>query len=300
MPISILSYNKASQGAKTLSTAFSNEGIPVTRYGPVSPAITALNDRGAYLDQTDKTMLIKWGNIRTPAQPETCKKTLMLNFGDTTRFTDKKKFYETFSETIVPIPNHFTRAVDAQAYLQQVDNKRPYLVERNVLSGHSGEGIRLLTGGDAVTPSAKLWTYYIPKKYEFRLHFVKLANGDYRSFVQVKLLKKGLEKPEAATPNRFQVRNLDNGWVYGPRNTDDVPEAVYAAASVFIRSALNTLDFGAIDIIYNEGTNAAYILEVNTAPGLASSVTGFYLSCFKEMYNSHDFTSTKTKYTVAS
>jgi hypothetical protein len=39
--------------------------------------------------------------------------------------------------------------------------------------------------------------------------------------------------------------------------------------------ALN-LDFGAVDVIYNQHRDRAYVLEVNTAPGIAEYTTNVY------------------------
>jgi D-alanine-D-alanine ligase-like ATP-grasp enzyme len=42
------------------------------------------------------------------------------------------------------------------------------------------------------------------------------------------------------------------------------------------------LDFGAIDMIYNERRNQYYVLEVNTACGLTGTTLDKYVEVFKE------------------
>jgi D-alanine-D-alanine ligase-like ATP-grasp enzyme len=43
------------------------------------------------------------------------------------------------------------------------------------------------------------------------------------------------------------------------------------------------LDFGAIDIIYNESRDQAYVLEVNTAPGLTGQTIQSYADAFRHL-----------------
>jgi len=40
------------------------------------------------------------------------------------------------------------------------------------------------------------------------------------------------------------------------------------------------LDFGAVDIVYNENDNKAYVLEINTAPGLSGTTLEKYVEVF--------------------
>jgi D-alanine-D-alanine ligase-like ATP-grasp enzyme len=43
------------------------------------------------------------------------------------------------------------------------------------------------------------------------------------------------------------------------------------------------LDFGAVDIIYNEKNNRWVVLEVNTAPGLSGETLNRYVEMIKEL-----------------
>jgi D-alanine-D-alanine ligase-like ATP-grasp enzyme len=43
------------------------------------------------------------------------------------------------------------------------------------------------------------------------------------------------------------------------------------------------LDFGAVDIIFNERKQTAFVLEVNTAPGLTGQTVAGYVERFKEI-----------------
>ena len=47
------------------------------------------------------------------------------------------------------------------------------------------------------------------------------------------------------------------------------------------------LDFGAVDVIYNEKYGRAYVLEVNTAPGLGEGIAIMYARVFMEKLAAH-------------
>jgi len=143
------------------------------------------------------------------------------------------------------------------------------VVARHNLYGHSGEGIEVVIGdqkkedwGDV--PEAPLYTKYIKKKSEYRVHVV----GEVTD-IQKKRRRTDVE-PEDCD---YKVRNHSNGWVYCRENLN-IPKGINELAISAVR-ALN-LDFGAVDIIWNEHHNQMYVLEVNTAPGLEGATIDFY------------------------
>lgn len=128
--------------------------------------------------------------------------------------------------------------------------------------GHSGRDIQVVLPG-AVLPAAELYTKYVKKRKEFRVHVF----GESVIKVQEKRRRVGA----GANP---LIRNLDNGWVFCNDNVPVTPtlEAV-AKRAVF---ALD-LVFGAVDIIWNERDDKYYVLEINTAPGLCDSTADQYV-----------------------
>jgi D-alanine-D-alanine ligase-like ATP-grasp enzyme len=44
-----------------------------------------------------------------------------------------------------------------------------------------------------------------------------------------------------------------------------------------------SLDFGAVDIIYNQHENKYYVLEINTAPALAGTTLDSYVSAITKL-----------------
>jgi glutathione synthase/RimK-type ligase-like ATP-grasp enzyme len=156
------------------------------------------------------------------------------------------------------------------------------LVERNCLDGHSGYGIKLIRNDTEVTHSARLWTAYKKKKDEWRVHFFKKINGEIEFFFQKKLLVMNSESPVGQSESQFKVRNYANGWVYSP-NRSDCPGSVMAAAVSFAYKT--SLDFGAIDILYNERNRAAWVLEINSAPGAIESTARWYAKNFSQYFD---------------
>lgn len=131
------------------------------------------------------------------------------------------------------------------------------VVVRHKLNGHSGEGIEIVTPEDGLLPEAPLYTKYIPKTHEYRIH---VFQGD-AFFVQRKARKK--EVPDDQV--NWKVRNHANGFIYAHQDVD-VPDDAKALAIAAV-DALG-LDFGAVDMIYNKKQDRFYVLEVNCAPGL--------------------------------
>lgn len=144
------------------------------------------------------------------------------------------------------------------------------IVERHKLTGHSGEGVRVVEPGQELQ-GAPLYVKYIPKKHEYRIHVFR----NKAFFVQRKARKNDV--PDADV--NWKVRNLKGGFIYANQDVD-VTEEAKQQAIISIKEL--GLDFGAVDIIYNEKQNKYYVLEVNTACGLAGTTLDKYVEVFKE------------------
>jgi glutathione synthase/RimK-type ligase-like ATP-grasp enzyme len=141
-------------------------------------------------------------------------------------------------------------------------------VVRHKLSGHSGEGIELRDAGDL--PRAPLYVQYVPKKAEYRVHVVGK---------RVVLVQRKARDPRCDNPN-WKVRNHGNGFIF-VRNDVQAPSSVEEQAIRAVQAL--GLDFGAVDIIWNEKQAKPYVLEVNTAPGLEGSTIEDYATGFKQL-----------------
>lgn len=139
---------------------------------------------------------------------------------------------------------------------------------RTILNGHSGAGIVIAdTRSDLV--NAPLYVQYVKKLEEFRVHVV---DGEV-IFIQRKARRHDAENVD------YRVRNLANGFnfvlsdVADPRLNN---EAINAVSSL-------GLDFGAVDIIYNQRQDRYYVLEVNCAPGLEQRTADMYAEAFRKL-----------------
>jgi hypothetical protein len=205
-----------------------------------------------------------------------------LNFRPAPFAHNKLKFFQKFKANGSGfsgfIPRYFTP--DNYSVVQNVldssvtATNHPLFVERHLLNGHSGDGIRLLKRGDIITPGCPLIVEYIPKKREFRVHFFKNhVSGQILYYIQEKKKRIG----SATIPHEYQIRNHQNGWVYCTNGVaENIPSSVIHAFKLFAENPDNTLDFGAIDIIYNSQNETAWILEVNTAPGITGGTLNWY------------------------
>ncbi len=158
----------------------------------------------------------------------------------------------------INIPEFTTDVEEAKSYFEG----NGQIVARTILSGHSGAGI-LLCASDESVPNAPLYVKYIPKRKEFRVHVIFGKVVD----IQQKRKREGFENAN------FQVRNHANGWVYCRENLEE-PTGLREAALRAVEEL--GLDFGAVDIIWNEKHNRCYVLEVNTAPGLEGTSVNIY------------------------
>lgn len=248
----LYAYNNASASAKALSDSL---------------GIRRIKHEGSRFRGRSDKVVINWGSSSLPDEAEKC---FIVN--DPYRVglvANKLSFFLNYGgrdSGCVP------STVDQDVVADWID-ERHTVVARHKLSGHSGEGIELITSHPI--PNAPLYTLYVPKKDEYRVHVVRTEDGPKVFDIQRKA--RDLDNPN---PN-WKVRNHENGFVYA-RNDLVVPTCVEETSlKVFEATGL---DFGAVDIIYNERDNRAYVLEVNTAPGLTGTTLDKYVEMFKENF----------------
>lgn len=147
------------------------------------------------------------------------------------------------------------------------------VVERHVLNGNSGEGIRLIEpNGEEELRHPPLYVKYVPKKQEYRIH---VCGGE-----AVDIQRKARRKDVADEDINWKIRNHDNGFIFARNEDGVVPPDVIVQAVNSVK--ILGLDFGAVDVIFNDKEQQAYVLEVNTAPGLSGSTLEGYVSRFKD------------------
>ena len=149
------------------------------------------------------------------------------------------------------------------------------IVCRTILSGHSGAGIVIASNRNELV-RAPLYVKYIKKQQEYRIHVGIHPTEDEPRIIstQRKAIRNGAENVN------HQVRNLANGYVF-VRGDVDPPEAVLSAAKEALKVV--GLDFGAVDVIWNNYHQQAYVLEINCAPGLEGQTIQDYVEFFKDI-----------------
>lgn len=141
---------------------------------------------------------------------------------------------------------------------------------RTYVNSSQGRGINVVTLDDDVFPNAALYTKFLSKCHEYRVH---VAFGSVIDFSK--------KKRRTDVECNEYIRNHDNGWVFC-REDVALPEKV-SAESIKAISALG-LDFGALDVLYKEKDNKAWVLEVNSAPGIQETTLTRYIEIFKRKF----------------
>jgi hypothetical protein len=170
---------------------------------------------------------------------------------------DKRDQFTEFWENGVPCPKFADTKEEAEELLSDQT-----VVARRLTRSHSGRGITICNPGDPL-PDAPLYTQYIKKKKEFRVH---IWNNKVIDVQQKK-------KRAGQTPVDTQVRNHANGYVYC-RDNVVVPDDLYSVAIAAVAAIGRTN--GAVDVIWNEKQNKSYVLEVNSRPGLEGTTLDKY------------------------
>jgi len=213
--------------------------------------------------------VINWGNSNMPDELLKCQ---VINSPISVQVcANKLSFFQCIRNSPFPgctIP-WTTNPEDARRWI--VEGRT--VVVRLILNGHSGEGIQLVNEEEDL-PQAPLYTQYIPKKNEYRIHIMRGVPF---------IFQKKVVNPEfQINPINFKIRNLANGFIFSRNFEDPIPEDVITQAKNAF-NAIPGLDFGSVDVIWNEYKHRAYALEINTASGLTGSTIADYANKFKEV-----------------
>lgn len=233
-------YKQGSAGAKALALALDGK---------------VLKHVGSKYRPRVGDVVVNWGAANPPQfAPATT-----LN-SDVTRAQCKLASFKAFSEAGVRVPK-FVETKEEAAKLNFP------VVCRTKLRGHSGDGIVIAEKPEDLV-AAPLYTQYVKKKDEYRVHVFR----DRAFFIQRKARKREVENPN------WQVRNLAGGFIFAEVDHAEVPVDVLDSAINSI-AALG-LDFGGVDVMWNDKEGKAYVLEVNTACGLEDRTAERYQQAF--------------------
>lgn len=244
----VIPYRAGSRGATELATALGGRCLRLT---------------GSTYRPGRDDLLINWGNADPPFGDRA------LNGRGTRNASNKREFFTRVAGSHGNgeiIPPFWTRREDIPADAYPI-------VCRTVLAGHSGEGIVIADRPDQLV-AAPLYVKYIKKQDEYRVH-VGMRNG---TAVVIDVQQKR-RRNEHADPD-WRVRNLANGFIYA-REDVRPPDAVLDYSKRAL--ACSGLDFGAVDVIYNAREGRAYVLEINTAPGITGTTVERYVDYFRSL-----------------
>lgn len=248
----LLPYKQGSKGAMTLADALNGRVLLL---------------EGSKFHPKYDDVIINWGQSR---RTHALDGVTILNPPEVIKnASNKLTFFTNLREADADIIPRFwtsSRDIPADAFP---------IVCRTVLEGHSGAGIVIAaTAADLV--DAPLYVQYIKKKDEYRVHVGKVSgrtNPDKIIAVQRKARRRDVPDGDV----NWEVRNHDNGFIYvrgGVNPPADVLDVARRALEV------SGLDFGAVDVIYHERQAKAYVLEINSAPGIEGSTVDDYAAYF--------------------
>lgn len=247
MSIKIFPYRPGSRSAKAFADAIGGR---------------VLRRQGSKYKFREGDLIINWGASDCPFKG----KNVANQPGAIDPASNKLKCFQLMKEADVSIPKFWTRKED-------IPNDVFPIMCRTKLQAHSGEGIVVAERRDQLV-NAPLYTQYLKKKHEYRVHALRVpGKGTSIITVQRKAKKNGVEDAN------FMVRNLANGFVYVV--SDDTPACVTDESIKALEST--DLAFGAVDVVYNQKENKAYVLEINTAPGMEDRTAEAYARAFKEI-----------------
>lgn len=182
--------------------------------------------------------------------------------------TDKLTQFRKFKDADVSCPEFCTDIDTARGWASDT-----VVMCRTLLRSSEGRGIVVAENPDQVV-SAPLYTRYVKKKKEFRVH---VLNG------QVIDVQEKRKRRDFTDQRDNRIRNLANGYVFC-REGMVIPAGLQELA---VR-ATNALGYnlGAVDAAFNEHHGALYVLEVNATPGMQGTTLENYATAIANWYRS--------------
>ena len=149
---------------------------------------------------------------------------------------------------------------------------------RTLLCSSQGRGIVVARSPEEVV-DAPLYTKGIIKVAgEYRVHVFK---GQVIDVVQKKRLSTEQRELRGIGDVNPYIRNHENGYIFA-RGDISYPNSVETVALNAIEDL--QLDFGAVDVVVSGYSGGAFVLEVNSAPGLEGTTVEKYVEAIEGWY----------------
>ena len=197
--------------------------------------------------------------------------------------SNKLLSFQALKEAGVSIPGFTTNRNEANDW-------RCIFFGRKVLTASSGNGIIEFDpeyphseGGMYPAPSndnpytndaCPLYVKYIKKSAEYRIHVAAQQENGQKTHKVIDIQQKRKRRELSNEEVDYTIRSHANGWVFCREDITSPDDSVISEAIAAV-IALG-LDFGAVDVIWNTHYQKAYVLEVNTAPGLEGTTLQIY------------------------
>jgi len=251
----ILPYKQGSASAKRLALKLSETlGLKVRRVRP----------DGAYRPRL-RSLVVNYGSNTAPGWWPVNPVNTLNSPAACAVAGNKLRAFQAFKQHGVVTPEWTTDQNTATNWM----NSGNVVVCRTLLNSHSGRGIILASNPQrdvASVPRAPLYVKYKKKKKEFRVH---VFQGRVLDVAEKRRVRRE-NRPE--TYDGY-IRNHANGWVFC-RDSIVEPSGIRDLAVSAAKAC--GLDFGAVDIIWNEKEDKCYVLEINTAPGIEGTTLEKY------------------------
>lgn len=187
---------------------------------------------------------------------------------------NKLSAFTAFRNAGLAIPDFTASQQEAERWYNAGD----IVVCRTLLNAHSGRGIVLSSHAlNRPLVRAPLYVKYKKKRREYRVH---VFQGQVIDVCEKRRFRRD-RRPDAFDG---YIRNYANGWAFcrdGVWKPNDLDALAISACRA------TNLDFGAVDIIWNERENKSYLLEVNTAPGLQGTTLTKYTNAIFNWIRGH-------------
>lgn len=221
------------------------------------------------------TVVINWGASEASEEVMKCQ---VINSPAAVKLVTNKLNFFNHVKDFVNVPEFTTDKDVAKKWL----DKSKVVFVREKLNAHSGEGIVILDSEGSWEnynhDLAKMYVEYIPKKEEYRLHFL---------FGELIDVQQKIRNPDVDLKYiNFKIRSHNNGFIFA-RNGISPNEEVKKQAYLAVEKS--GLQFGAVDVIWNNYRNKAYVLEINTAPGLEGTTIEHYKKAFSRLFEENIF-----------
>lgn len=212
-------------------------------------------------------IIVNWGNGNPPNWPLDFKKQIINHWDNVCYAIDKRDSFRLMAKQGVRIPPFTENSSEALRWLHDGAT----VVGRSKVQGTRGKGIVLMKTPSDFVP-CPLYTKYQKKLSEFRIYVFQNVVLDFLE------KRRDSDRLNAGTVNEF-IRTEEEGWVFCRQNVripDDVGKQAVNAVEAL------GLVFGGVDVIWNDTTRLAHVLEVNTAPGIWGTTVTKYATQIKE------------------